>query len=109
MKKIYKYAALLMFLSACAVPFGGTFNFSGPISATEQDFVNAFYQCAQDASGLTGENSSTGTQIIQSITIGASKQLPSCSMMRVCMAANGYRQDPSGRFDSSSIAVACTP
>jgi hypothetical protein len=104
-KKVTLTLALAMLITACSIkPYGGTFNFTGPETASNQDFIDEFYSCAKEATGNTSNSSADLTVELRN---GANQSYPSCSMMRLCLAKKGFLQDDNGRFDSKPIAVAC--
>ena len=105
LKSIIFSALISISLSACSnMPYGGTYNFDGPENASSKDFANEFYQCAQEASGNI---SSSSADLTVELRNGMPQNLPSCSMMRLCLAKEGYTQSDEGRFNSKPIAVRC--
>tara|TARA_R100000808_G_scaffold4441_2_gene14614 strand:+ start:3083 stop:3301 length:219 start_codon:yes stop_codon:yes gene_type:complete len=69
------------------IPYGGTFKFSGPSGATNQQFFKANSDCYAKVQPAVGP--------------------PQCGALMVCMAGKGYTQDPNGRFDGKPVAVRC--
>ena len=107
LKNITFTALISLSLSSCGMkPFGGTYNFDGPVNASTNDFATEFYQCAQEASGNI---SSSSADLTVELRNGTPQNLPSCSMMRLCLAKQGYTQNDNGRFNSEAIAVRCIP
>ena len=82
--------------------YGGTFMWDGP--GSYQDFATVRYQCAQETSARV-----SGAAVSQYGGVSGSSVRPSCSTFHACLASRGYFKNTLGRFDASSIAIACQP
>jgi hypothetical protein len=80
----------LLFLAGCAVPYGGTYKFSGP--GTFQDFAGAVSRCYRETQAIAGIHN-----------------MPQCGAVMACMAGRGYIQDKNGNHDVESISFRCSP
>ncbi len=89
-------------LAAC-MGFGDKYKYDGPATATEQQFANVLYNCAQDTSNpvTVGGLSRMGVNYRE-------ESLPSCGMLKACLRSKGYYQDDEGRFNSKEYSVKCT-
>jgi hypothetical protein len=98
-KKFLLLSLMGLSLSGCMVS-----KYDGPPSATMSSYMQARYQCIQEARMV-----SVGGGYVGEYGGGfSSASAPSCGMISTCMALRGFVENPKGRFSPpEGTVVSC--